>query len=71
LFFTNKRYGFVAEYRFKGRTFILMKPSTYVNLSGKAVNYWLQRKHPPRNLIVLVDDLAFAVRDNQASAAGR
>ena len=42
--FTEKRYGSVAEYRFKGRIFLLLKPSTYVNLSGKAVNYWLQKE---------------------------
>ena len=35
--FSDKRYGFVTEYNYKGRTFILLKPNTYVNLSGKAV----------------------------------
>ncbi len=57
--FENKRYGAVANCRFKGRTFVLLKPSTYVNLSGKAVNYWLQKeKIPVENLLVIVDDLA-------------
>jgi PTH1 family peptidyl-tRNA hydrolase len=57
--FQDNRYGEVAEYRFKGRTFILLKPSTYMNLSGKAVNYWLQKeKISTENLLVIVDDLA-------------
>ena len=57
--FTEKRYGSIAEYRFKGRTFFLLKPSTYVNLSGKAVHYWLQKESiETGNLLVLNDDLA-------------
>ncbi|HEX2934036.1 MAG TPA: aminoacyl-tRNA hydrolase [Bacteroidales bacterium] len=57
--FEDKRYGAVAEYKFKGRTFILLKPSTYMNLSGKAVNYWLkEEKIPTEHLFVIVDDLA-------------
>jgi PTH1 family peptidyl-tRNA hydrolase len=57
--FTDKRYGFVTEYRFKSRTFILLKPSTYVNLSGKAVNYWMQKEFIPKeNLLVIADDLS-------------
>ncbi|MCT4615149.1 MAG: aminoacyl-tRNA hydrolase [Marinifilaceae bacterium] len=57
--FKDARYGAIAEYKFKGRIFKLVKPSTYVNLSGKAVNYWLQKeKIPEENLIVVVDDLA-------------
>ncbi|NMB37855.1 MAG: aminoacyl-tRNA hydrolase [Bacteroidales bacterium] len=57
--FKVDRYGSVAEISFKGRKFILLKPSTYVNLSGKAVNYWLQKlKLTKDNLIVVLDDLA-------------
>jgi PTH1 family peptidyl-tRNA hydrolase len=57
--FMDKRYGFVSEYSHKGRKFILLKPNTYVNLSGKAVNYWLQKEDiPPENLLVIVDDIA-------------
>ncbi len=57
--FADKRYGFVTEYKYKGRTFILLKPSTYMNLSGRAVNYWLQKeKVELDHLLVLVDDLA-------------
>jgi PTH1 family peptidyl-tRNA hydrolase len=57
--FEDKRYGAIAEYKFKGRTFILLKPSTYMNLSGKAVNYWLQKENIPfENLLVILDDIA-------------
>lgn len=48
-----------AEYKFKGRTFILIKPTTFMNLSGKAVNYWLQaEKISVEHLLVITDDLA-------------
>jgi peptidyl-tRNA hydrolase, PTH1 family len=57
--FTESRYGSTATYRFKGRTFVLLKPSTYVNLSGKAVSYWLQKESiEPSGLLVMADDLA-------------
>ena len=57
--FADRRYGFVTEYAYRGRTFVLLKPSTYMNLSGRAVNYWLQKeKLEPDRLLVLVDDLA-------------
>lgn len=57
--FADKRYGFVAETKLKGRTLILLKPSTYMNLSGNAVRYWLQKENiPVENLLVIVDDLA-------------
>jgi PTH1 family peptidyl-tRNA hydrolase len=57
--FSDKRYGYTAEYKFKGRTFILLKPNTYVNLSGKAVNYWLQKESVPvEHLLVLNDDIS-------------
>lgn len=58
LTFETQKLGDIATYRFKGRTFILLKPSTYMNLSGKAVNYWLQKeKVPVENLLVITDDL--------------
>jgi PTH1 family peptidyl-tRNA hydrolase len=48
-----------AEVKYKGRTLILVKPTTYMNLSGKAVNYYLQQeKIPKENLVVITDDLA-------------
>lgn len=56
--FETQKLGDVASFKFKGRTFILLKPSTYMNLSGKAVNYWLQKeKVPLENLLVITDDL--------------
>lgn len=57
--FMDKRYGATAEMKVKGKTLILLKPSTYMNLSGNAVRYWLQQeKIPLENLLVIVDDLA-------------
>ncbi len=57
--FQSKRYGFVAETRLKNKSLLLLKPSTFVNLSGNAVRYWLQKeKIPIENLLVIVDDLA-------------
>ncbi|HWY39057.1 MAG TPA: aminoacyl-tRNA hydrolase [Bacteroidia bacterium] len=58
--FRNDRLASVAEFKFKGKQIILIKPTTYMNLSGKAINYWLQaEKIKPENLLVLVDELAF------------
>lgn len=57
--FSTDKLGDIAKVRFKGRTLILLKPSTYMNLSGKAVNYWLvKEKIKPENLFVITDDLA-------------
>lgn len=59
IFFEDGRYGFTTSLKIKGKTLILLKPSTYVNLSGKAVDYWLKKhKIPLENLLVVVDDLA-------------
>ena len=53
------RLAAVAETKFKGRTLILIKPSTYMNLSGKAVQYWMQaEKIQAQNVLVIVDELA-------------
>ncbi len=50
--------GDIAEFRHKGRSFVLLKPSTYMNRSGKAVRYWLQKhKLSKDRLLVIVDDL--------------
>lgn len=58
LVFESQKLGDLATYKFKGRTFLLLKPSTYMNLSGKAVNYWLQKeKVPLEHLLVITDDL--------------
>jgi peptidyl-tRNA hydrolase, PTH1 family len=60
--FSDSRYGFVAEMKYKARTFILLRPTTYMNLSGRAVNYWLKKEEIPlENLFVLVDDIALPI----------
>ncbi len=57
--FTTGRYGDTATLRHKGHTLVLLKPSTYMNLSGKAVRYWLEAEKIDReNLLVVVDDIA-------------
>ena len=72
--FTTGRYGDVAEVRHKGRTLLLLKPSTYMNLSGKAVRYWLDAEKIPReNLLVVSDDIALpfgTLRMRQKGSAG-
>lgn len=57
--FTVDKLASIATYKFKGKTLILIKPSTYMNLSGKAVNYWMQsEKIAKENVLILTDDLA-------------
>ena len=57
--FEDKRYGFIAEMSLKGQHLILLKPSTYMNLSGNAVRYWMNtKKIEPERLLVVNDDLA-------------
>ena len=72
--FKADRYGAVATLRHKGRTVILLKPSTYMNLSGKAVRYWMeQEKIPIENLLVVSDDIALpfgALRMRKKGSAG-
>lgn len=72
--FDDKRYGFVAHMRVKNAELTLLKPSTYMNLSGEAVRYWLQQeKIPIKNLLVIVDDLSLpvgAIRIKQSGSAG-
>ncbi len=56
--FETDTLGDVAEFRHKGRTLVVLKPSTYMNRSGKAVRYWLQKKKiPQENLLVVVDEI--------------
>ncbi|WP_008636587.1 aminoacyl-tRNA hydrolase [Bizionia argentinensis] len=58
LTFTTDKLGDLTTYKFKGRTFILLKPSTFMNLSGKSVMYWLTKeKIPLENLLIITDDL--------------
>ena len=56
--FQTVKLGSLAEYKFKGRSFFLLKPNTYMNLSGKAVQYWMEKENIPlENLFVITDDL--------------
>jgi peptidyl-tRNA hydrolase, PTH1 family len=69
--FNDNRYGFVAEMKYKARTFILLRPTTYMNLSGRAVNYWLKKENIPlENLLVLVDDIALSLGTVRIKAQG-
>ena len=56
--FENRKLGALANYKLKGRIFLLLKPNTFMNLSGKAIKYWLDKeKIPMANLLVVTDDL--------------
>ena len=71
---TLERHAYRTEVRHKGRVLVLIKPTTFMNLSGKAVKYWLQaEKVEPANLMVVVDDLALdpgIIRIKKQGAAG-
>ncbi len=57
--FEDKRYGFVSTLKVKNQTLTLLKPSTYMNLSGNAVRYWMnEKKIPVERVLVVVDDLS-------------
>lgn len=62
LAFEDKRYGAVTTLSLRGRKLTLLKPSTYMNLSGNAVRYWMQEKKIPlERVLIIVDDLALPV----------
>jgi PTH1 family peptidyl-tRNA hydrolase len=57
--FESARYASVARVSVKGRTFVIVKPTTFMNLSGKAVRYWMTKEDIlPENVLVILDDLA-------------
>ena len=57
--FTTNKLAFQTSFKYKSRCIHLIKPTTYMNLSGKAVNYWMSKlKVPKENLLVIVDDIA-------------
>jgi PTH1 family peptidyl-tRNA hydrolase len=57
--FVDKRYGFTTSFSIKGRQLILLKPSTFMNLSGLALRYWMQKENIPlENVLIVVDDIA-------------
>ncbi len=69
--FEDKRYAFKTTFKYKARLFILIKPTTYVNLSGKAINYWLNKeKIPDERLLVIVDDLSLPFGTLRLKAKG-
>ena len=69
--FEDKRYGFVAEISIKGRKVFILKPTTYMNLSGNAVRYWLQKENIKQSrLLVIVDDLSIPLGDFRLKGNG-
>ena len=69
--FEDKRYGFVAETSLKGRKVILLKPTTYMNLSGNAVRYWLQKENiDQKRLLVVADEIALPLGTFRLKANG-
>lgn len=69
--FESVKFGAMAEVKVKGRTLFLLKPNTYMNLSGKAVQYWLEKeKIPIENLLVVTDDLNLSFGTIRIKAKG-
>ena len=69
--FEDRRYGFVAETSLKGRKVFLLKPSTFMNLSGNAVRYWLNKQNIEQSrLLVVSDDVALPIGQFRLKASG-
>ena len=69
--FEDRRYGFVAETSLKGRKVVLLKPTTYMNLSGNAVRYWLQKENIEQDrLLVVVDEIALPLGSFRLKGSG-
>ena len=69
--FTDRRYGEVTTIKYRGRSFVLLKPSTFMNRSGNAVKYWLgKEKIPEENLLVVVDDISIPFGSMRLRAKG-
>ena len=69
--FEDKRYGFVAETSLKGRKVCLLKPTTFMNLSGNAVRYWLNKENiDQKRLLVVSDDVALPLGEFRLKASG-
>ena len=69
--FEDRRYGFVAETTLKGRKVLLLKPSTFMNLSGNAVRYWLNKENIDQSrLLVISDDVALPLGAFRLKAGG-
>ena len=71
LTFETKKLGDLTTFKLKGRTVILLKPNTYMNLSGKAVRYWMEKeKIPIENLLVITDDINISFGTIRLKAKG-
>ena len=69
--FETVKLGSLTTYKFKGRQFFLLKPNTYMNLSGKAVQYWMQQeKIPLENVLIITDDLNISFGTIRIKAKG-
>jgi PTH1 family peptidyl-tRNA hydrolase len=69
--FKLERHAFVAECKWKGKVFIVIKPTTYMNLSGKAVKYWMEKERiPTERILVIVDDLALPLGSLRLRSGG-
>lgn len=69
--FEDSRYGFIANTSIKGRKVVLLKPSTFMNLSGNAVRYWLNKENiPVEHLLVIVDDLSIPLGEMRLKSSG-
>ncbi len=69
--FSLDRHAFVATCKWKGKSFTVIKPTTYMNLSGKAVKYWMDKeKIPLENILVIVDELALPIETLRLRPAG-
>lgn len=69
--FESVKFGAMSQVKIKGRTLLLLKPNTYMNLSGKAVQYWLEKENIPiENLLVVTDDLNLSFGTIRIKAKG-
>ncbi|WP_118974897.1 aminoacyl-tRNA hydrolase [Taibaiella koreensis] len=69
--FKLERHAYVAEVKWKGKQFVVIKPTTYMNLSGKAVKYWMDKeKIPVENMLVIVDEIALPIETIRVRASG-
>ena len=69
--FKQERLAYVSEVKWKGKQFVVIKPTTYMNLSGKAVKYWLDKeKIPVENMLVIVDEMALPIETLRLRGSG-
>tara|TARA_B100000073_G_C23464088_1_gene464622 strand:+ start:47 stop:610 length:564 start_codon:yes stop_codon:yes gene_type:complete len=69
--FSTDRYAEICEIKYKGKNFFLVKPNTFMNLSGKAVNYWLKKlKISIENMVVITDDISLPFQSIRLKSTG-